>query len=141
MELSYEGGLKVYLETIIKANNGAAIIAAFKEIITKSVGRRSEDGRRFVKSPDITNEFVQTEAYSELFMELVTSANAAAEFVRGIVPQEMSEAVAAASVETVEDQRPAWIRENREPNSQELTTMTQEQLREAFAAKQARLGG
>ena len=78
MELSYDGGLQTHLKRIVANKDGAAIIGAFKNILTSSVGRRSEDGRRFIKSDEITQEFMQTDAYSELFMELVTDADASA---------------------------------------------------------------
>lgn len=142
MELSYEGGLSDYLQVIIKKTDGGAIITAFKDIVTRSVGRRSEDGRRFIKSPDITNEFLQTEAYSEMFMELVTSAEAAAKFIEGIVPEDMRDAVGKIDdVPLPDEDSPAWVRENREPTKKELATMTPEQLREAFAAREKRSGG
>jgi hypothetical protein len=134
MELSYDGGLSDYLQKIIATNDGGAIISAFKDIVTKSVGRRSEDGRRFMKSPDITNEFLQTEAYSEMFMSLVTDATAASEFIKGIVPQEMSQKIENVEL-PAEDDRPAWIREDREPTKQEMLVMSQEQLREAYTRK------
>lgn len=144
IELSYDGGLSTQLERIIAKKDGGEIISTFKDIMLRSVGRRSDDGRRFIKSQDITNEFVQTEAYSEMFMELVTNADAAAEFVRSIMPQSISEKlenVELPSGDGTEDDRPAWIRENREPNPKELSTMSQAQLVEAFKAKQARLEG
>lgn len=143
MELSYDGGLSDYLQKIIQKEDGYAIITSFKDIITKAVGKRSDDGRRFIKSQDIINEFVQTEAYSSMFMDIVTNATSAVDFIKGIVPADMAAKVDA-TVELPsgeEDSRPAWIRENREPNSSELQTMTPEQLREAFIEKQARLGG
>ena len=39
-----------------------------------------------MKSEEISNGFAQTEAYSQLFMELATDADAAAAFVNGIIP-------------------------------------------------------
>lgn len=143
IELSYDGGLSAQLERIIAKKDGGEIVSTFKDIILRSVGRRSDDGRRFIKSSDITNEFVQTEAYSELFMELVTNADLAAEFVRSIMPQnfgEKSDKVEQVELPSAEAETdPAWIRENRDPNRQELSTMTKEQLQSAFVAKQARL--
>lgn len=91
--LSRKGGLDAYLKQIVADEDGSAIIRTFKEIIAMSVGRRSEDGRRFEKSEEITNDFLQTDAYSELFMELVQNADAASEFIRGIVPQDMARSI------------------------------------------------
>ncbi len=86
MELSVNGGLENYLSDIIAKKNGAEIIRAFTDIIRKSYGVKSLDGKRFQKSPELADEFMQTEAYNELFMELVTDADAAAAFVNGIMP-------------------------------------------------------
>jgi len=140
MELSYDGGLSEYLQKIIAKEDGHAIITAFKDIVMKSVGRRSEDGRRFIKSPEITNDFLQTEAYSEMFMNLVTNAESAAEFIRGIVPQDMAKNVnISANAEVVELPQPKdaspWITEDRDPTKQEMLSMSSEQLREAYVRK------
>jgi len=86
MELSIDGGMENYLKDIIAKKNGAEIMRVFTDIIRKAYGVKSLDGRRFQKSPELSDEFMQTEAYSELFMELVTDSKAAAEFVNGIMP-------------------------------------------------------
>lgn len=88
MELSKEGGLSGHMEKIVAANDNQAILKEFKEIILKSYGEKSEDGRRFIKSPELSLAFSQTEAYSELFTELATDAEAASAFVMGIMPQQ-----------------------------------------------------
>lgn len=94
LELSHEGGLEAAIKRIAAANDGKAIIAEFKNIILGAYGQRSPDGRRFIKNQAIRDEFESTEAYSTLFMELVTDAGKAAEFVRGVVPKDLAEEVA-----------------------------------------------
>jgi hypothetical protein len=89
LALSRRGGLDEYLKQIVASNDAGEILEMFQAIIAVSVGRRFEDGRRFEKSREITDDFMQTEAYPALFMEMVTNADAAAEFVRGIVPSDM----------------------------------------------------
>lgn len=86
MELSVNGGYSQMLKDIVAAEDGAQIMAHFKEIILKSYGEKSQDGKRFVKSQELSAAFAQTEAYSELFMELITNPNAAADFVNSIIP-------------------------------------------------------
>jgi hypothetical protein len=86
MELSTDGGLVKKIEAIVAAQNGAEIVKLFKDIIFKSYGEKSPDGKHFVKSDAISTAFSQTEAYSILFMELATNAGAAADFVNAIVP-------------------------------------------------------
>lgn len=87
MELSVAGGLVKKIEKIVENEDGGQIVRLFKEIILDSFGVKSEDGRRFIKSEELSIEFSQTEAYSVLFVELASDAEAAAAFVNGIVPQ------------------------------------------------------
>ena len=94
LELSEEGGLSAALQKIIDSKDGKEIIARFKDIILGSYGKRSEDGKYFHKSDEIRREFESSEAYSVLFMELVTNAGEAANFVNGIIPKGMQEEAA-----------------------------------------------
>ena len=86
MELSVDGGLVEMINRIVAAQDGKQIIATFKDIILRAYGEKSPDGKRFVKSQELRDAFSQTEAYSILFMELATNADAAAAFINGIVP-------------------------------------------------------
>jgi hypothetical protein len=86
MELSTTGGLAEMINKIVAAQDAPAIVKIFKELVLKAYGQKSADGRRFVKSKELSDEFAQTEAYSQLFMELATDADAASKFVNGIVP-------------------------------------------------------
>lgn len=89
MQLSTKGGLDKYLQKLVDEEDNQKIMAMFKQIIMKSYGKKSEDGTRFIKSPELSNEFIQTEAYSELFMELIQDENAAKAFMTGIIPNEL----------------------------------------------------
>lgn len=94
LELSRQGGLTAYLATLTKdSTNGPEIIETFKTLITMTVGRRSEDGRRFIKNQEITDEFLQSDAYSEFFMELITDPDASETFARGIMPKDLMDKV------------------------------------------------
>jgi hypothetical protein len=86
MEMSVTGGLAEMISRIVKAQDHPAIIKIFKELILKAYGEKSPDGRRFVKSEELSTNFSHTEAYSKLYMELATDADAAAKFVNGITP-------------------------------------------------------
>lgn len=94
MELSVHGGYDKYLEKIINTKDTPEMIKIFKELIKKSYGEKSEDGRRFIKSDELTTAFMQTEAYSELYMELALDDKAAAEFVNGILPKQFVDEIA-----------------------------------------------
>ena len=89
MELSVEGGFSKMLEEIVKSKDNVRIIELFKEMVLKAYGEKSADGRRFVKSKELSEAFSQTEAYSEIFMELALDEKAAAAFVNGIMPANM----------------------------------------------------
>lgn len=84
MELGTTGGLTETIRRIIAAQDGPTIIGIFEDLILKSYGIKSLDGRRFEKSEEISRDFSQTEAYSILFMKLATDAEAAAKFVNGL---------------------------------------------------------
>lgn len=86
MEMSTSGGLAEMIKKIVAAQDAPAIIKIFKDLILKAYGEKSPDGKRFIKSEEISTSFSQTEAYSQLFMELATNADEAAKFVNGIIP-------------------------------------------------------
>lgn len=75
------------LKTIIKASDGSKIMETFKQFLFDSYGEKSEDGRRFMKSQELSKAFSETEAYNVLFMRLVTDPDYAANFIRGILPE------------------------------------------------------
>ena len=87
LEMSINGGLSTMIDRVIAAQDGATIMKVFKDIILRAYGVKSDDGRRFIKNQEVRDSFVQTEAYSIIFMELVTDAEKAAEFVNGIIPK------------------------------------------------------
>lgn len=86
MELSINGGLTQLLEKIVKEQDNAKLVSYFKDLILRSYGEKSLDGKRFVKNDELREAFAQTEAYSELFMELASDADKAAAFVNGVTP-------------------------------------------------------
>lgn len=90
MELSTTGGLTKMIEKIVAEQDGKKIIEVFKDLVLKSYGEKSADGRRFIKNDEIREAFSQTEAYSDLFMKLATDADEAADFVNGIVPANLN---------------------------------------------------
>lgn len=90
MQLEKEGGLAEKIQTIVDSKNVPELIKIFKELILRSYGKKSDDGKRFIKSPELSREFTQTEAYSELFMELATDSDAASAFINGIIPANLA---------------------------------------------------
>jgi hypothetical protein len=93
MQYSVEGGMSDYLKKIVEDENGAELMETFRMLIAQSYGVRSADGRRFIQNDDIVAEFMETAAYEELFMELITNSSAAVEFCNGIMPANMVRAM------------------------------------------------
>lgn len=95
MEMSTKGGLAEMIQRIIDAQDAPALIKIFKDLIRKSYGVKSDDGKRFIKNEEVWLEFEQTEAYSIFFIELANDADAASEFINGIVPADLNQQAAA----------------------------------------------
>jgi hypothetical protein len=89
IELGIDGGFSEMANQIVKSQSKPKLLEIFKKMIRLSYGVKSAEGRRFMKSDAIWDEFAQTEAYSILFMELGSNAEKAAEFFNGILPADV----------------------------------------------------
>ena len=86
MELSTQAGVEEMIRMLIATNDNAKIVALFKEMILKSYGIKSEDGRRFIKSKDLRDQFEQSEAYSEFFIAMIANEdNLQTKFINGVI--------------------------------------------------------
>ncbi len=98
MEMSIDGGLTGLINRVVAAKDAPTIIKIFKDLVLRAYGVKSADGKRFMKEkPDgsrYSDEFKETEAYSIVFMELATDADAAAKFVNGIIPADAAKQLA-----------------------------------------------
>ena len=90
MEMSTNGGMTGLINNIIAAQDAPAIIATFKDLLLKSYGQKSLDGKRFIKNQALRDEFEQSPAYSQLFMKLATNSDDAAKFINGIMPAKLA---------------------------------------------------
>lgn len=90
MQVSVDGGYSAMIEKMIKSKDTASLIRILKDLILKSYGVKSDDGRRFIKKPEYVEEFTQTPAYSILYMELAEDDKKAAEFINGIIPAKLA---------------------------------------------------
>lgn len=93
MEMGTTGGFAEMIQKVVNAQDAPAIIKIFKDLILKAYGEKSADGKRFIKNDELREAFSQTEAYSQMFMELATDSDAAAKFVNGIMPADVSEKI------------------------------------------------
>ena len=140
LELSHQGGLSESLQKIIADEDGKSIIAEFKNIILSAYGKRSEDGKRFVKNATVREEFESSEAYSALFMELVTNADTADEFINGIIPTNLGEEAAkitGADLEVVKTKPQVMSR----AEVRKLSTEEMQKLGERVAAGEVVISG
>lgn len=93
MELGTSGGLANRIKKIVDSQDATAIIKIFKDLVLKAYGVKSDDGKRFIKSKELSEEFSQTEAYANLFMELASNADEATRFINGILPVQPGNAI------------------------------------------------
>lgn len=91
LQFGTEGGLDKAIQKIIRTEDTPKIVKIFQDIILNAYGVKSDDGRRFIKSEELSTEFKQTEAYSELLMELVSDEKKAAEFINALMPKDLVE--------------------------------------------------
>lgn len=87
MELTTPGGFAATVHKIIDTQDQTKLIKTFKDVVLKAYGEKSDDGKYFMKSDEIVAKFVATRAYSDIYMELVTDAKKAADFINGIIPE------------------------------------------------------
>lgn len=85
MELSTQAGVEEMIRMLIATKDNAKIMQIFKDLILKSYGIKSEDGTRFIKSKELREAFEQSNAYSELFMEMITNPDVQAAFINGVI--------------------------------------------------------
>jgi hypothetical protein len=90
LEVGYKQGLEETIKAIIKAQDNKSLIGEFKKIVLMAYGIKSEDGRRFIKSDQLREEFAQSAAYDALFMDLATNEDSAANFIMGIIPRDLN---------------------------------------------------
>lgn len=89
MNLSQEGGLMEYIKRIVQTRSSKELADLFKSLIIRSYGVKSLDGRRFIQTPEVVTEFMQTPMYDQLYMRLATDTDYAIKFLIGILPKSM----------------------------------------------------
>jgi hypothetical protein len=92
MELGVDGGMEAMLKTLVANENQSGMIGVIKDIIVKSYGVKSPDGKRFEKTDAIRDAFLESPAFDALFMEMITNVEGAIEFMNGILPKDLADA-------------------------------------------------
>ena len=94
MELRQKNGMDAMLNKMVEEEDRDKLITFFKDLIKMSIGEKSDDGQYFFKDEEIVRKFIASEAYTELWLELINSTEAAVAFVNGIIPQSLAEEAA-----------------------------------------------
>lgn len=90
MELSEFDGMYATIEKMVNEQNTPKLVEYFDRFIIASYGKKSEDGKRFAKSPEMTEDFKNSLAYDELIVSLLSDPDEAVSFFQGIVPRELA---------------------------------------------------
>lgn len=90
MNMSKRGGMENYIQNLIDENDPEKLTKTFEELILGSYGVKSEDGTRFIKSPEIVENFKNSAAYAEVFYEMATDTNAFIDFMNSVIPSELA---------------------------------------------------
>jgi len=132
------------LDRVQKSNKVGAILEFYKDLITQACGVRSEDGKRFIQTQEAKSELLDTPALDELLMELVLDPAGPIEFLKNLLPKKMLEKAGpeidkqlkeiGLQPTVVEDTRPIWVKENRNPTQAEFAKMTPAEQQAAFAS-------
>lgn len=86
---STKEGLPDFLKRIVREEDRTKMFGFLEEFVLKAYGEVSADGRRFIKSDELSEGFKQTNAYSELLDEFIDGGDEAiAAFVNAVVPKE-----------------------------------------------------
>lgn len=91
--VKFPGGLEYQISRLIKTENRQEIYDIFRDLILESYGEKSSDGKRFIKSEELTTSFEQTNAFSELIIELINDSAKSAKFVESLMPRDLIEQV------------------------------------------------
>lgn len=88
LETTTRGGYASMLQRIIDSKDNVELMNIFTELIKKSYGVKSEDGKHFIKNETVVNDFINSAAFDQMFVEFFTTENAAADFAAGIIPKD-----------------------------------------------------
>lgn len=92
-ELGVAGGLTELLNKLVNAKDTPELVEYFQELILRSYGEKSPDGKRFIKNDELSEAFKQTPVYDIIYMELLEDEDAAAEFVKSVLPKDIEKMV------------------------------------------------
>lgn len=103
LDAELPGGVLGVLRKIIDKKDRKALVDFIETLILRSYGEKTLDGKRFVKTPEMAEEFMQTPAYDELFMSILSDTDSQTSFINGIIPQSMAKEIEATDKKQVEN--------------------------------------
>lgn len=103
LDAELPGGVLGVLRKIIDKKDRKALVDFIETLILRSYGEKTLDGKRFVKTPDMVEEFMQTPAYDELFMSILSDTDSQTSFINGVIPQSMAKEIEQTDKKQVEN--------------------------------------
>lgn len=116
LEVEHPEGMHDWLQRMVKIEDKKKLFAEFKRIILLSYGEKSPDGKRFIKSDEIRNDFEHSAAFEALFVSLIESEDTVAKFITNVLPKDLQEDVKKAASER-EAQKAVAAETSPTPNS------------------------
>lgn len=106
LEIGEKGEFTKRIQAMSSEMDQSKIWNLFEEVVTMAVGKKSEDGRRFDKSPEAKAEFLESEAYSEFLEMLLTGDHGkdpqfAEKFLNGLISSASANTSNAANLQVV----------------------------------------
>lgn len=89
LEANFDGGFEAYATRLVEARSSKDLVNVLEDLIARSYGVKSLDGKQFIKNKEVLEEFKQCPAYSDLFIQLLTDDKAAEDFILGIMPKDV----------------------------------------------------
>ena len=103
LDAELPGGVLGVLRKIIDKKDRKALVDFIETLILRSYGEKTLDGKRFVKTPEMAEEFMQTPAYDELFMTILSDTDSQTSFINGVIPQSMAKEIEQTDKKQVEN--------------------------------------
>lgn len=147
LEVKFEGGLEGHLKKIMETENGKDAYYLFKDIVLAAYGTKSEDGKRFIKSDKLREEFESSPALSELIISFLENPKEGARFLEDCLPAKLVAAAKQAAADksdqpelplaTPAPSYPVLVEDAKEPGltQKQLTEMSREELIEMYQQK------
>ncbi len=76
---------------LTKTEDGKEAFDLMRDIVEAAYGERSEDGKRFVKNPEVLKNFTEGLAYDEVILKFIDGTTDLSKFIEGLLPKKVFE--------------------------------------------------